>query len=112
MAALAATRVIFGLCSRQNLTLRNIYNTVMSLIVMPELCSAPRRRPSGVCRRHMPCHEWGSRRLWTCAALCLLLTCLQAPSGEAVTPLTDWQNGIATSAHNYLPDVPEHAIQR
>lgn len=54
-----------------------------------------------MCRRYMPCHEWGNRRFLACAALCLLLVYLQAPSGEAVTPLTDWQNGIATSAHNY-----------
>ncbi|CAK0787061.1 hypothetical protein CVIRNUC_010277 [Coccomyxa viridis] len=64
-------------------------------------CSGPargeRRRPSGVCRRYMPCHEWGNRRFLACAALCLLLVYLQAPSGEAVTPLTDWQNGIATN---------------
>lgn len=48
-------------------------------------------------RGHMPGFRWSSRRSLTCAALCLLFGCLQLPLGEAVTPLTSWQSGIATN---------------
>ena len=48
-------------------------------------------------RGHMPGFRWSSRRSLSCAALCLLFGCLQLPLGEAVTPLTSWQSGIATN---------------
>ncbi|CAL5229279.1 g12572 [Coccomyxa viridis] len=64
-------------------------------------CSGPRRgQRRGHCpayRGHMPGFRWSSRRSLTCAALCLLFGCLQLPLGEAVTPLTSWQSGIATN---------------
>lgn len=55
------------------------------------------RRHSAAYRQHMPGFRWASRSPLTCASLCLLLTCLYAPLGQAVTPVTDWTTGIATN---------------